>query len=162
VILAVGVFVPIAWRFDLLGARSASPFASVASAFDPPPGYPGYSWDRDGKSFGREELVTAAGPDHCHWGSATLLTIGWPPGSPLGPGSGLRIYIRDPNGVIGTSFRELLELHATLPSDARSIGYRHGPLEVFVSPSDQDRAIYVVAPSGAERWPRMDPLRLCA
>jgi hypothetical protein len=116
VILAVGILVPIAWRFDLLGVRSLSPFASVASAFDPPPGHPGYSWDRDGKPFGHEELVTAAGPDHCRWGSATLLTIGWPPGSAASFVSGARIYIRDPNGVIGASYRELLELHATVPS----------------------------------------------
>jgi hypothetical protein len=37
----------------------------------------------------------------------------------------------------------------------------HGAIEIFVSPSEQDRAIYVVGAGGAERWPRSDPMTLC-
>ena len=33
---------------------------------------------------------------------------------------------------------------------------------VLVPVSDQDEAIYVVSPRDAERWPRVDPVRLCA
>jgi len=47
----------------------------------------------------------------------------------------------------------------TLPADARATGYRLGAIEIYVSPSDQDEA-YVVSPRDAERWPRVDPVRL--
>ena len=65
------------------------------------------------------------------------------------------MYIRDPEGVYGAEFRDRLDLHATLPPDVRRSGYRVGQIELYLAPSDQDDAIYVVAPPGAERWPRV-------
>jgi hypothetical protein len=54
-------------------------------------------------------------------------------------------------------------LRATLPSDARPTGYRYGDtLQLYVAASDQDSAVYLVAPGGAERWPRTDPMTLCS
>ncbi|HEV2251265.1 MAG TPA: hypothetical protein VGT60_12245 [Candidatus Limnocylindria bacterium] len=108
------------------------------------------------------ELDTIAGPSHCHWETATMLFIGWPPGTVSTSSAGARTYIRDPQGVYAPAYRDRLDLHATLPADATPTGYRLGPIELYLSPTDQDEAIYVVAPSGAERWPRVDPLRLCA
>ena len=35
-----------------------------------------------------------------------------------------------------------------LPTDAQATGYRLGAIELYVSPSDDDRWIYVVGPSG--------------
>jgi hypothetical protein len=150
-----------AWRLDLLGIRSGTPVSSVAAAFDLPPGYPGYTWTRDGSTVTQFELVTAAGPGHCGWESATYLTIGWPPGTVSSYASGAHLYIRDPHGVVSASYRDGLILHASLPPDARPTGHRHGSIEIYVSPSDQDRAIYVVGADGAERWPRSDPMTLC-
>ncbi|HEY8732005.1 MAG TPA: hypothetical protein VIN69_08505 [Candidatus Limnocylindria bacterium] len=150
------------WRLNVLDVRASSPLASVATAFDPAPAYPGYGWTRSGRPVGPEELVTAAGPDHCGWQSATFLTIGWPLGTSATTFAQARLYIRDPLGVVRTAYRESLVLQATLPSDARPTGYRHGALEIFVSPSDEDGAIYLVGPSGAERWPRSDPPSLCS
>jgi len=151
-----------AWRFDLLALRSGTPVSSVAAAFDLPPSYPGYRWPRDGSTVSQFELVTSAGPDHCGWESATYLTIGWPPGTVSSSAAGARLYIRDPHGVVGGSYRDGLVLHASLPPDARPTGHRHGSIAIYVSPSDQDRAIYVVGAGGAERWPRSDPMTLCA
>jgi len=151
----------VAWRLDFVGIRSATPFSSVAAAFDLPPTYPGYSWTRDGGTVSPFELVTSAGPDHCGWESATYLTIGWPPGTVSSYAAGAHLYIRDPHGVVSASYRDGLVLHSTLPPDARPTGHRHGAIEIYVSPSDQDHAIYVVGPGGAERWPRSDPMTLC-
>ena len=44
----------------------------------------------------------------------------------------------------------------------RSMGYRYGAIELYLSPSDQDETIYVVSPTDVERWPRSDPMTLCA
>ncbi len=145
----------------MIDIRTSLPFASVATAFDDPPGYPGYRWTRNGQPAGPEEIVTTAGPDHCSWGSATFLTIGWPPGSKSFTFSGARLYTRDPKGAVASSLRDALVRHATLPPDAISTGYRHGVLEIFVSPSEAEQGIYVVSPSDAERWPR-NMLGLCA
>jgi hypothetical protein len=159
-VIALGL-VLVAWRLDLFGIRSGTPISTVATAFDIPPAYPGYTWTREGRTVSAFELVTSAGPDHCGWGSATYLTIGWPPGTVASDSRGAHLYIRDPHGVVGTSYRDGLVLHATLPADARATGHRHGAIEIFVSPSDQDQAIYVVGAGGAERWPRSDPMTLC-
>ena len=134
----------------------------MAAAFDPPPSYPGYEWTRNGHPVTPEELVTAAGPAHCGAQSATYLTIGWPLGTVSTTSAEARLYIRDPNGVVSPSYRQLLGLHATLPSDARPTGYSYGSIKLYLSPSDQDQAIYMIGPAGAERWPRSDPMALCS
>ena len=151
----------VAWRLDLLGLRSESPLSSVSSAFDSPPAYPGYAWTRDGERVSEFELTTIAGPGHCGWDSATFLFIGWPPGTAAPTAAQARQYIRDPRGDVRAVFRERLTINVRLPSDARATGYRHGAIEVYVSASDDNEAIYVVSPAGAERWPRSDPMTLC-
>ena len=151
----------LAWRFDLIGVRSSTPLASVASAFDSPPPYPGYHWTRDGRPATEFEITTIAGPDHCGWGAATMLFIGWPPGTVARTGEQTRQFIRDPQGAIAGDFRQQLRRGVRLPTDARTTGYRYGPLEVFVSPSD-DGGIYVVSPVDAERWPISYPRTACA
>jgi hypothetical protein len=150
------------WPLNILDVRARAPFASVASAFDAPPGYPGYGWSRDGRAVGAVELTTIAGPSHCGWQSATMVFIAWPPGTIAATSAGSRMYIRDPQGVYSAKYRDLLVRNATLPADVKPTGYRLGPIELYLSPTDQDEGIYVVAPSGAERWPRVDPAGLCA
>ncbi len=150
------------WTLNVFDVRARSPFASVASAFGPAPAYPGYRWSRDGREVGEFELTSISGPSHCGWQSATMLFIAWPPGTIATTGAQSRFYIRDPQGAFGSEYRDRLVLRATPPADARPTGYRLGSIELYLSPGDQDEAIYVVAPSGAERWPRVDPVRLCA
>jgi hypothetical protein len=164
-ILAIVVaLIVISWPLNLFDVRARAPFASVASAFDAPPPSPGYGWSRDGRGpVDYAELATFGGPDHCHWQSATMMFIGWPLGTRATQFSQARYYLRDPQGVIGPEYRDRLGRNATLPADAKPTGYRLGPMQLYLSPTDQDEAIYVVAPSGAERWPRVAENRgLCA
>ena len=147
-----------------LAACTATPLntSSVSAAFDSPPSYPGYQWTRSGKPVRYEELGTSAGPNHCNWQSATILTIGWPLGTASANAGEARVYIRDPKGVMGGTFRQDLVTHAKLPADARPTGYKLGNIEVYLSPSDQDHALYLATSSGAERWPRANPFYGCA
>lgn len=162
VVLALVAFAALGWRANLLGVRTERPFGSVAIAFDQTPPHPGYAWTREGRAVGQFELVTIAGPGHCGWESATFLMIGWPPGTVAPTSSQARHYIRDPQGVILGSYRDLLERDVKLPGDAKPTGYRLGAIELYLSPSDEDRWIYVVGPSNVERWPRADPMVLCS
>ena len=134
---------------------------SVAVAFDSPPAYPGYQWSRQGKAVATEELGASAGPNHCDWQSATILTIGWPPGTVSQNAAHSRSYIRDPKGVMGGTYKQRLVKDAQLPVGARPTGYKLGAIELYLNPADQDEAIYLVTPSGAERWPRADPFFGC-
>jgi hypothetical protein len=150
----------LAWRIDLLGVRSASPVATVASAFGVPPPYPGYAWTRDGQPATEFEITTIAGPDHCGWAAAAMMFIGWPPPTTAPSADRARQFIRDPRAVVDPRFREQFRQGVKLPADARSTGFRHGGIEVFVSPSD-DTGIYLVSRFDAERWPISDPMTLC-
>jgi hypothetical protein len=161
VVLALIVLAALGWRANLLGVRTERPFGSVATAFENAPAHPGYAWTREGRVVSQFELVTIAGPGHCGWESATFVFIGWPPGTVAPDASRSRQYIRDPHGVVHGRFRDLLERDVKLPGDAGSTGHRLGAIELFVSPSDEDRWIYVVGPSNVERWPRADPMVLC-
>lgn len=144
-------------------ARSSPPVApALGASFDVTPAYPGYQWSRDGRAVAPEELGTIAGPEHCGWSAATFLSIGWPVGTRSVSSAEARQYIRDPRGVVRPSLRDRFGPNVPLPSDARPTGYRLGALEIYVSPTDQDEAVYVVGPAGAERWPRSDPMTLCS
>ena len=155
--------VSVVWTADLFGARTTSPFArSVAAVFDHPRPYPGYTWTREGRAVPGGELGAIGGPDHCGWQSATMLIIGWPPGIVSTSRAQARQYIRDPRGDIRRELQLKLVKNARLPADARPTGYRYGLIELYLSPSDQDEAIYVVSPTDVERWPRSDPMTLCA
>lgn len=161
--LLLAAMLVLGWGSNVLGVRVALTSGSVAAVFDQPLPYPGYTWTRDRRSVSEFELNTIAGPSHCGWQSATILHIGWPPGTVAPSAAQARQYVRDPKGVLpGYTFRDLLVRNAAVPGDARPVGYRLGAIELYLSPSDQDEAIYVVSPSGAERWPRSDPMTGCA
>jgi hypothetical protein len=134
---------------------------ALGAVFDATPAYPGLPWTRDGRPVTPEELGTIGGPAHCGWEPSTFLFIGWPPGTRSTSSAEIRQYIRDPRGVVRPRFREGFGASVSLPADARPTGYRSGGVEVYLSPRDQDEAIYLVGPGGTERWPRSDPLTLC-
>ena len=142
-------------------AACAPNTSSVSAAFDSPPSYPGYEWTRNGQPVSNAELGTSAGPNHCGWQSATILHIGWPLGTVSTNAGQARTYIRDPKGVMGETYRRDLVAHANVPADARPTGYKLGAIELYLSPVDQDEAIYLVTSGGAERWPRADPFFGC-
>lgn len=163
-VLILLVVAVVGWRANVLNIRGAVS-GSVAAAFDDPPASPGYTWSKDGRAVSRSELATFGGPDHCGWQSATFLMIGWPPGTLADTASKARQYVRDPRGSVvvyqGRAFRELLGRNVALPSDAKPTGYKLGAIELYLSPSDEDRWIYVASPRDAERWPRSDPMTAC-
>ena len=72
-------------------------------------------------------------------------------------------FVRDPSHVLPEAgLRGALDTHALLPSDAKPTGYRAAGVEIYLAPSDQDIAVYVVGPGSTERWPRSDPMTLCS
>ncbi len=162
VVAAVVVLALVVWKVNVFDVRARPPFGSVAAAFDDPPAYPGYTWTRERSAVSEFELVTIAGPAHCDWQTATFLMIGWPPPATAPTASNARQYVRDTKGVLG--FRRLprFERGVALPPDAKATGHRLGAIELYVSPSDDERWIYLVGPADIERWPRADPMVLCA
>jgi hypothetical protein len=132
----------------------------VAVFFESPLPYPGHPWKHDGTVVPASEIAAAAGPAHCGWESATFLTFGWPLGTRPQTAAASRQFIRDPNHVVPRSLP--LDLHATLPADARPTSYTFGDgVALFLSPADQDQFVYIVG-STVERWPRSDPMTLCS
>jgi hypothetical protein len=135
--------------------------STVSDVFDSPPPYPGYQWTRYGQPVATAELGASAGPQHCDWQTATVLTIGWPLGTVANNRGQSRSYIRDPNGAIQGTYKQRLVKDAQLPAGARPTGYKLGSIEIYLSPVDQDQAIYLVTSVGIERWPRADPFFGC-
>ena len=130
----------------------------MADFYRSPPLYPGRPWTRHGQKVSSYEIEASAGPEHCDWQSVTFLTIGWPLGSLAYHSDQAREYLRDPEGkVTGHPVR----LDASLPSDAVATGFRDGPVELYLSRSDQDRFAYLVLGASVERWPRQDPMAGC-
>jgi hypothetical protein len=135
---------------------------TVGSYFDRPPDYPGKRWSNEGRAVSSEELMAAAGPAHCSWGSITMMYIGWPLGTRSTNAAEARQYIRDPGHTLqpqvlkGTWARD-----PSMPADASDTGYRYGAVRLFLAPSDDDTYAYLVAPADSERWPRSDPMTLC-
>ena len=136
---------------------------TVGSYFDSPPPWPGYAWERNGATVGWQQLETAAGPAHCQMQSMTMIHMGWPPGTRAETSASLRQYIRNPSGPF-----PLVDLQGTWqrnppkPPDLADSGFRYGVLKLYLAPSDQDRYVYLIAPADSERWPRSDPMTLCA
>ena len=106
-------------------------------------------------------IHTFNGDSHCDWESVVFLHMSWPPGTVLtgtvgddfGAGR-FRQYVRDPNGVLGNWFARNFNPDASLPRDARPTGLNRGPWELWISPSEADRAVFLLNDGKAERWPR--------
>jgi hypothetical protein len=112
-------------------------------------------------------MVFYQGSDHCGWERVSFVEMSWPPGfvptsQPLS-----RQFARDPDGVLrdplqAVQTRGAFDGDATLPDDARETGLHNDQAQIWVAESDPD-AIYVRRSDGtAERWPRVEPLALCA
>ena len=149
---------------DPIRTGSPRPTKDLGAYFDHAPDFPGYAWTYNGQGVDtRYGMNTIAGPAHCDWQSVTMMHRPWPLGTNPTDASGVRQYIRDPKRVIRQeNLRGRLDLHATLPANAVATGYRYQALEIYLSPSDQDEAVYVVGPGAVERWQRSDPITGCA
>jgi hypothetical protein len=137
------------------------PKTSVPAAFDNPPQWPGYTWSRNGHEASHEEIASTAGPAHCQWQTATFLNLGWPLGSRSVNAPDAKLFVRDPNGVVSSTYQQQWLKQATLPKDAYATGYRFDSIELYLSDSDPDGA-YLVAPKGTERWPLAIGFGACA
>jgi immunoglobulin-like protein involved in spore germination len=114
----------------------------------------------NGEPGGPLVLHAFEGPEHCGWTSITFMHLGWPVGTATdGFTDGTRQYLRDPQGLLGSMTNGAFRRDASLPEDAVDTGYHRGDWQLWVAPSDADRALYVVNADPAahgviERWPR--------
>lgn len=126
--------------------------------------YPGRPWTGPGGEAVVPSIVSANdGSSHCGLDLATFLRVGWPLGTVARSAGDTRTYVRDPEGVvkfrpeIASGFRA----DVRLPSDAVATGYRSDTLELWLSPAESDRWMYVKSPTSTERWPRVEGV-ICA
>ncbi len=109
-------------------------------------------------------LVVFPGADHCQWGSASFMHVGWPIGTISNDLGGWRQYVRDPDGLFDDGALHAGYLSdAELPADAADTGYHRGPWQLWVSPSEAEDVIYVVNDETGvvERWGRSTQPILC-
>ncbi len=80
-------------------------------------------------------------------------------------GDRARQYVRDPQGIFSSSIAGSFDGDATLPDDAADTGYHRGDWQLWVAPSDADRAVYLVNADPAshvvERWARAVDVIAC-
>ena len=96
--------------------------------------------DRGGKRVPTSILVSAKGPEHCDWQSATILSVND------------KTYYRDPEGVLPSAwFETRYDGRAELPLNAKDTGYRRNDQQLWVA-ADRS-AVNVVNGDHVERWP---------
>jgi hypothetical protein len=118
--------------------------------------------DRRGEEVPDSILVTYRGDEHCDWQSAVFLDVGWPLGTRHTTAADARRYVRDPEGLFPELLLAEFDGDAELPRDARFTGYRRGDAELWLSPTEADRALFVVRGDVIERWPRTRDVLGCA
>ena len=108
-------------------------------------------------------LHVLRGAEHCGWGSVIFLHTSWPLGTVTHGGSDWRQYVRDPDGALGEAYglSGPYDDNVTLPANATYSGYHRGTWQLWTSPSDADRAVYLVHNNAVERWPRAPQPILC-
>ena len=108
-------------------------------------------------------IATFRGPEHCGWESAVFLHLGRPlVGEDKGPEASRRTYVRDPGGLFQDHVRVPFDEDARVPPDGRYTGYHLGDVELWISPKEEESAVYVVRRDRAERWPRLPEGFACA
>jgi hypothetical protein len=111
-------------------------------------------------------IHTLIADDHCGWESSTLLHIGSPIGTVMDYGTNFHQYIRDPESVyihpgLARSFKTTFNPNATPPLDAKFSGFNRDGVELWISDSELDSAVYMISESSTERWPKADPPIFC-
>lgn len=164
------------WRVDGMGPIADDYRKWIALPTTPPPGPPCATFVRDpedapfdenadrrwcdaagrGRTISRSSLVLLT-QYPCGRGKAAILHIGRPLGATLD-----RLvrweYVRDPaNEFLAEQWITApYDADATMPDDAADSGWTNGNSDLWISPSELDRAVYVAAaiPSSAGRVPR--------
>ena len=162
------------WRVDRLGAIGEDYRRWVGLPSTPPPGMPCPEFVRDPKdslfdedadrrwcdAAGRGRAISHDQLDlftryPCDNGHAAILQIGRPLGAAMDPLVRWE-YVRDPADEF-LEQRWLTERYdgdTESPDDAADTGWTNGNIDLWISPSDLDRAIYLVRNGTVERWPR--------
>jgi|tagenome__1003787_1003787.scaffolds.fasta_scaffold20695620_2 hypothetical protein len=93
----------------------------------------------------------------CNQGRIADLHLGHPLGLPFDPLVTYE-YVRDPNGeALAQGWAaEPWRAGVEVPPDAAETGWTNGNMDVWISPSEEERAIYVKVGGLFERWPRGD------
>lgn len=111
--------------------------------------------DEAGCEVRLDVISMIAGPDHCGWGTATLIGMGTPIGTPKPrvAGDELRTFIWDPDQVlvgIDETDRSISLPIADLPGTAVDTGFRHDNTQLWLDDDDPSVA-YLVADGMADR-----------
>ncbi|SNT37869.1 hypothetical protein SAMN05421812_105147 [Asanoa hainanensis] len=125
---------------------------------------PAEQWTRDGAAVSSDVISSHNGDRQCDWEAARFLRLSFPVYSAPTGQSKVAQYVRDPEGVLDRAdLRDAFQSAATLPSDARSTGYRRDDTELWLADSDRHRVAYLVrqGPRQVEAWPRVDPPMGC-
>lgn len=167
------------WRVDRVGPISAEN-ERWADLPDPvPPGPPCAGFVRDapgarfddradrpwctddgqGRTIRQPEQLTMLTRYPCDVGQAAIVSLGQPLGATIDPLVRWE-YVRDPAGAFLSQgwIEEPFAAGAELPADAASSGWTNGSIELWISPSEVERAIYLVRGETVERWPRARPM----
>lgn len=124
--------------------------------------YPGPAWfDQDGREVPVGVVAVIQGNAHCGWESAAVLHLGWPLGTNSNTSDEARHHARDPEGVLSGRLMGDFQRAVEMPGDAE-LTYRTADLELYISPSDIDRYVYVAHQGTTERWPRAVEAPACA
>jgi hypothetical protein len=113
------------------------------------------------------ELAVRKGDKHCDWDSVTFLEIAWPLGTVVHSGEGVRQrarqYVRGPSSTLrDLSLRSSFDPNASLPENASDTGYQSSDdWQLWISPDDVDRHVYLLNGSRVERWPRTVDFLVC-
>jgi hypothetical protein len=118
---------------------------------------PRRTWcDADGRGRVVDEAQLALVTRYpCNRASAAILTIGLPLVMPIDP-LVRNEFVRDPAGEFAARgwLTAPFEAPATMPPDAAFSGWTNGNVELWISPSDVDHAVYLRVGGMTERWPR--------
>lgn len=106
---------------------------------------------------GPTSLVSSSrGAEHCGWESMRIIGVHE---SILRPGVEAKVtytFVHDPRHILReSSTAGHFERDALMPDDAVDTGYHSGDQQLWVSPSEDVDAIYLVGPKRVERWPGM-------
>ena len=139
---------------DPAGAPFDEMSGTDALSSPPTPGRPWCDAGGRGRVIDDSQLVlTTRYP--CNRASAAVLSIGLPLGMPIDR-LDRNEFVRDPAGAFLAQgwVTSPFEPDSTLPADAASTGWTNGNVELWISPSELEDAVFMQVGGVMERWPR--------
>jgi hypothetical protein len=119
------------------------------------------SWLHGSESVNPQVVQTFPPPQHCGDMASMFLVIGWPLGHAEPNLSNARWYVRDPAPFMKGLLLGEFAVDVTPPQDARYSDYHNATYQLWLSPSDEDSAVYMKTATSFERWPRAKQALFC-